>query len=126
MKLFTALLASAALSTAAPLTAQQQADTVDPTLPTQLPRTAIPHHYAITVTPHADKLTFDGKVAIDLQLLKPTNTLTLNAADLSISKVTVSGKGSSPLAGTASTDGTSATATPTPARTAAWSAGSRP
>ena len=30
-------------------------------LPTQLPRTAVPHHYAITVTPHAERLTFDGK-----------------------------------------------------------------
>ena len=43
-----------------------------PTLPTQLPRTAIPSHYAIEVTPHADQLTFDGKVAIDLKVIKPT------------------------------------------------------
>ena len=53
-----ALLLSTALAwaaTAAPAAAQApQADTVDPSVPTQLPRTAVPHHYALTVTPHAD------------------------------------------------------------------------
>ena len=39
-------------------------DTIDATLPTQLPRTAIPSHYAVEVTPHADRLAFDGKAAI--------------------------------------------------------------
>ena len=52
--------------------APRQADTVDASLPTQLPRTAIPHHYALTVTPHAERLTFDGDVAIDLDVIKPT------------------------------------------------------
>ena len=104
MKLLTALLASAALAIGAPVSAQHQVDTVDSTLPTQLPRTAIPHHYAITVTPYADKLAFDGRVAIDLQVVKPTNSLTLNAADLSFSKAAVSQKGMSPLAATVTTD----------------------
>ena len=58
MKLVVAFLASVAL--AVPAAAQVPADTVDPTVPTQLPRTAVPHHYAITVTPHAERLTFDG------------------------------------------------------------------
>jgi len=83
MKLVTALLASAALLAGTPAFAQRQVDTIDTTLPTQLPRTAVPHHYALTVTPHADKLTFDGKVAIDLDVVAPTNALTLSAADLS-------------------------------------------
>ena len=64
-------------------------DTVDPTLPTQLPRTAIPSHYAIEVTPHAAALTFDGKVAIDLQVIKPTRELVLNALDLDIAQATL-------------------------------------
>ena len=74
MKFVAALLASAALASSLPAVAAppQQADTVDPSLPTQLPRTAIPHHYAITVTPHAERLTFDGDVAIDLEVIKPT------------------------------------------------------
>jgi puromycin-sensitive aminopeptidase len=68
-----------------------QADTVDPSLPTQLPRTAIPHHYTLTVTPHADRLTFDGRVAIDLDVIKPTRELTLNAADLKFTSALLTG-----------------------------------
>ena len=87
MKLAAALLTSAALALIAPTSvaaqgAPAQVDTVDPTVPTQLPRTAIPHHYFLTVTPHADRLTFDGNVEIQLQVIKPTSTLTFNAADL--------------------------------------------
>ena len=82
MKLFAVFLASVAM--AIPVAAQVQADTVDASIPTQLPRTAIPHHYAITVTPHAQRLTFDGTVAIDLAVTKPTNELVLNAADLTL------------------------------------------
>ncbi len=88
-----ALLALSALTStmAAPALSQSgsvapvQADTVDTALPTQLPREAVPSHYAITVTPHAAALTFDGTVAIDLRVIKPTRSLTLNAADLTIS-----------------------------------------
>lgn len=67
----------------------EQADTVDTTLPTQLPRTAVPSHYAILVTPHADALTFDGKVAIALKVVKPTRELVLNAADLTFGTATL-------------------------------------
>src|SRR5881628_1810757 len=84
-----ALLASAAIGLAAPavLSAQStaQPDTVDPTLPTQLPRTAIPHHYSIIVTPHAERLAFDGHAAIDLDVIKPTPQLTFNAAEMTFS-----------------------------------------
>ena len=52
MKSFALLLASAAVlaATRTALNAQNapQADTVDVSLPTQLPRTAVPHHYALT------------------------------------------------------------------------------
>ena len=49
MKSVVALLASAAFALGMPAWAAPaaQADTVDPSLPTQLPRTAIPHHYAV-------------------------------------------------------------------------------
>lgn len=91
MKSVVAFLASAAFAVATPCFAQsvQQADTVDPTLPTQLPRTAIPHHYAITVTPNAERLTFDGEVGIDLDVIKPTSGLVLNAADLRLASATL-------------------------------------
>ncbi|HEY8435010.1 MAG TPA: M1 family metallopeptidase [Sphingomicrobium sp.] len=92
MKSYAALFASvAALAFAAPSHAvpARHADTVDTSLPTQLPRTAIPHHYAITVTPHAERLTFDGSVGIDLDVIKPTSTLVLNAADMKLVSATV-------------------------------------
>jgi aminopeptidase N len=110
MKLVPALFASAALAITVPAFAQQQVDTVDTSVPTQLPRTAIPNHYAITVTPHAEKLAFDGNVAIDLQVTKPTRELTLNAADLSFSKATLTGKGGA-LPATITTDADAQTAT---------------
>jgi aminopeptidase N len=86
-------------------------DTVDPTLPTQLPRTAIPSHYAIEVTPHAAALTFDGKVAIDLQLIKPTRELVLNALDLNIAQATLTAPGGQPLPAKVTLDRDKQTAT---------------
>ena len=61
MKIRIALLAAVALtgllsacrSTTSEHAVESGIDTVDACLPTQLPRTAIPSHYAIEVTPHA-------------------------------------------------------------------------
>ena len=116
MKPFAMLLASAAILVAAPsaLPAQNpgQVDTVDSTLPTQLPRTAIPRHYTLTVTPHADRLTFDGEVAIDLEVIKATPSLTLNAADISFASATLApARGGAPLTGRVTVDDKAQTAT---------------
>jgi aminopeptidase N len=110
MRIVPLLLASAALSIAFPALAQKPVDTVDTSLPTQLPRTAVPHHYAITVTPHAQALTFDGTVAIDLDVVKPTSALTLNAADMAVSKAVLTGAGGT-LTPTVTTDAGAETAT---------------
>ena len=56
---------------------------------TQLPRTAVPRHYAIQVTPDAAHLRFMGQVAIDLDVVQPTSSLTLNAKDLTFGDVTI-------------------------------------
>ena len=64
--------------------------------PTQLPRNVRPTHYAVAITPHADKLDFDGQVTVDVQVLKPSTSITLNAAGMTFSSVTLapaSGKG---------------------------------
>jgi aminopeptidase N len=114
MKSVGALLASAALAIATPGMAQaiEQADTVDASLPTQLPRTAVPHHYAIAVTPHMDRLTFDGEVGIDLDVVKPTRELILSAADLKLASATLRpAKGGAALTGLISLDPKSQTAT---------------
>jgi aminopeptidase N len=119
VKIRIALLAAAALTTS--LSAcrstvgekgiETGTDTVDATLPTQLPRTAIPSHYAIEVTPHADALAFDGKVAIDLKVIKPTRELTLNALNLKISKATIIPAGQAPLPARIALDSDQQTAT---------------
>ncbi len=52
---------------------------------TQLPRNARPVHYNVTITPNAQDLSFLGKAQIDFEVLSPTDTVTLQAADLAIS-----------------------------------------
>lgn len=58
---------------------------------TQLPRDVRPSHYAIHLTPDAATLTFDGQATIDIEILTPTATITLNAADLAISRAAILG-----------------------------------
>ncbi|MFC4526107.1 M1 family metallopeptidase [Dyella halodurans] len=53
---------------------------------TQLPRAVRPSHYAVSISPHPSSLSFDGKVTVDVEVLAPTSTITLNALDLSFSK----------------------------------------
>ena len=78
---------------------------------TQLPRTAIPRHYAIQVTPNAASLKFNGQVAIDLDVVQRTDTLTLNAKELSLGDVTIRGADGVARRGTASLDAAHETAT---------------
>lgn len=63
------------------------------TVTTQLPRTVVPSHYDVTVTPDAQALTFTGKVAISVQVLAPTSTITLQAADLTFGKASLAASG---------------------------------
>ncbi|TBR38838.1 MULTISPECIES: M1 family metallopeptidase [Dyella] len=56
---------------------------------TQLPLSVRPSHYDVEVTPHAESLTFDGKVTITVDVLEPTSSITLNAIDMSFSKVSL-------------------------------------
>ncbi|WP_344761992.1 M1 family metallopeptidase [Actimicrobium antarcticum] len=54
---------------------------------TQLPRSVRPTHYAVSITPDAKAATFAGHVTIDVQVLQPTASITLNAADLVFGQV---------------------------------------
>jgi aminopeptidase N len=60
-------------------------------VPTQLPADVRPVQYAISVTPDAEKLRFDGSVAIDVDVLAPTDLIVLNAADLDMKSATLTG-----------------------------------
>ncbi len=60
------------------------------TVTTQLPRNARPTHYALQIQPDATRMTFEGRVTIDLEILKAGTTLTFNAADLTIKSARIS------------------------------------
>jgi aminopeptidase N len=80
---------------------------------TQLPRTAIPSHYQVSLVPDAAGAKFDGKVLITLQVTEPTRQITLNAADLAFRSATLApsdGSGST-AAGVISVDADKQTAT---------------
>ncbi|MDB5456293.1 MAG: Peptidase rane alanine aminopeptidase [Caulobacter sp.] len=79
-----ALLAVTATAVAAPAAPAAQ-------VTTQLPRTVRPTHYDVAFTPDADKATFTGSVKITVEVLEPTKTITLQAADLTFAKVQLDG-----------------------------------
>jgi len=58
-------------------------------VPSDLPRTAAPTHYAIDFTPDMEALTFTGSETIDIQVFAATDKLVLNAEALDISKATL-------------------------------------
>ena len=80
-------LALAGLTTAA--FAAPAADTSDQLATTQLPRGVRPTHYDVSVVPHAKELTFDGKVAIAVDVVDATPSITLNAEDMTFANVTL-------------------------------------
>jgi aminopeptidase N len=54
---------------------------------TQLPRNVRPTRYVVAITPDAANLKFDGHVAIAIDVLQPTTSITLNAMDMAFAKV---------------------------------------
>ena len=105
-----ALAGSSLSASAQPTTAPASAPATSE-VTTQLPRTARPSHYAIEVTPHADAMTFDGKVRIDLDVLVPTDTLVLQAANLAFDGGSlVAAGGGKPLPAKVSVDAENQTA----------------
>ncbi len=90
-----ALLAGCATAPLAPTTPTAVAP-LPPSVTSELPRSARPLHYVISVTPDASALTFTGHEAVTLQVFEPTTTLTLNAAMLEISAATLAPSGGGP------------------------------
>jgi aminopeptidase N len=58
-------------------------------VPTQLPGNVRPLAYRISIAPDAPNLRFSGVAAIEVQVLEPTNSITLNAADLEIASAAI-------------------------------------
>ncbi len=105
-----AVLALAGLA-AQPLLAAPAAARVA-TVTTQLPRGVRPIHYDVAITPDAQRATFAGRVVITLDVEAPTNTITLNAADLKFDRATLTPAASgAPAAATISIDADAQSAT---------------
>lgn len=61
-----------------------------------LPTDVTPIHYDIAVRPDATALTFTGTVGADVEVVKATDTVTLNAADMTFGKVQLDGSNVAP------------------------------
>lgn len=61
------------------------------TVTTQLPRNVRPSHYDLAFTPDADKMSFKAHVKISIEVVEPTATVTLQAADLTFDKAEIAG-----------------------------------
>ncbi|HWS78012.1 MAG TPA: M1 family metallopeptidase [Thermomonas sp.] len=78
---------------------------------TQLPRNVRPTNYDIEVVPHAEKMAFDGKARINVEVLEPTRTITLNAVDLTFANVRLGRANGRDLVAATSIDAAAQTAT---------------
>src|SRR5260221_4920292 len=52
--------------------------------PGKLPKTVVPTHYALDLTPDLDKLSFAGSEVVDIEVTEPTGRLGLNTVDMTI------------------------------------------
>ncbi len=93
---FLAAVAAVLLATAAPAFAG--AAPAKPVASTRivLPTDVRPDRYDIRVAPDAAKLTFTGQARIELTVVRPTDRIVLNAADLTFGKVGLSGQPAAP------------------------------
>ena len=79
--------------------------------PTQLPRGVVPTHYAVEVAPHAERLAFDGKARINLDVRQPTDRIVLQALDLSFSHAALAAADGATLVPRVTVDAEAQTAT---------------
>ncbi len=85
------LLAAAATALSAPLLAAPSA-----TVTTQLPRSVEPMHYDVSITPDATNLAFAGHVVVTIKVKTAVSSITLNAADLTFRKASLTGVAAAP------------------------------
>ncbi|MEG8222015.1 M1 family metallopeptidase [Sphingomonas sp. HH69] len=110
-KILPLLLAAAPIALATPALAQTAPAGPAAGITTQLPRGAVPSHYAITVTPDAANLKFTGKVTIDVAVSTAMPTLVLNAADLTFSDIMLTPAKGKAIKGMAKVDADAQTVT---------------
>ncbi len=77
----------------------------------RLPRTVVPNHYALTLSPELDDATFGGLAIIDVEITGATEEIVLNAAQLTITDATLRNDSGARIAADATTDEASERAT---------------
>jgi aminopeptidase N len=102
LALSTALVAASAPAQRAPARAARPAapaavQPIRTDVPSQLPRSVRPLHYTIRVAPDAANMRFAGNVSAQIQVLEPTDTITLNSVDIDFDGVTLTGPGTNGL-----------------------------
>lgn len=115
----TAVLTLAAACSLSTLPAHAAPRAAQEAVTSQLPRTAVPRHYDVALTPDAAAASFAGKVTITLDVVQATSTITLNAADLTFRQAAITPAKGAALAATTSIDREAQTATFTFPRTLA-------
>jgi aminopeptidase N len=91
LRSFAAALATTALlafSISASATAEPAAFSFDAT-PGKLPKTVIPVHYAIELTPDLESLALAGSEVVDIEVREPTARLVLNAINTTFASATI-------------------------------------
>ena len=59
----------------------------------RLPTTVLPEHYTLTLAPDLKTATFTGVESIDVDIRQPSDSITLNAAEIAFQSVTISAAG---------------------------------
>src|SRR3954468_5628162 len=59
--------------------------------PGKLPKTVVPIHYAIELTPDLESLALPGVEVVDIEVREPTARLVLNAVNTTLSAVSIDG-----------------------------------
>lgn len=85
--------ALAAAIVAGPASAQPGAPLPPPRtdVPTQLPRSVRPLHYTLRIAPDAAHMRFAGRATIEIAVLQATDTIVMNALNLDLRSVTLTG-----------------------------------
>ena len=61
--------------------------------PGKLPKTVAPRHYVIHLEPDENQMTVDGAEAVEMDVLKPTHQIVMNAGDMKIWNATLTHSG---------------------------------
>jgi aminopeptidase N/puromycin-sensitive aminopeptidase len=64
----------------------------------RLPGNVVPEHYALTFTPDLQKATFAGQETIDVRIVQPGASITLNSAEIEFQQATITQNGAAQTA----------------------------